>query len=68
VCILDAVITSRYCSREDICKPIIVDSEVLTGLGPVVFPFTPEGFPRTNFCVLLVVIAEFIFLHCFWMS
>jgi hypothetical protein len=27
VCILDVVITSRYCSREDICKLIIVDSE-----------------------------------------
>jgi hypothetical protein len=26
VCILDVVITSRYCSREDICKPVIVDS------------------------------------------
>jgi hypothetical protein len=42
--------------------------EVLTELGPVVFPFTPEGFPHTNFGVLLVVIAGFIFLHCFWMS
>jgi hypothetical protein len=27
---------------------------VLTGLGPVVFPFTLEGFPRTNLGVLLV--------------
>jgi hypothetical protein len=34
----------------------------------VVFPFTPEGFPRKNFGVLLVVVAGFIFLHCFWMS
>jgi len=42
--------------------------EVLTGLGPVVFPFTPEGFPRTNFGVLLVVVAGFIFLHYFWVS
>jgi hypothetical protein len=42
--------------------------EVLTELGPMVFPFTSEGFPRTNFGVLLVVIAGFTFLHCFWRS
>jgi hypothetical protein len=39
--------------------------EVLTGLGLVIFLFTPEGFPRTNFGVLLVVVTRFIFLHCF---
>jgi len=26
--------------------------EVLTRLGPVVFPFTPEGFPRKKFWCL----------------
>jgi hypothetical protein len=34
----------------------------------VVFPFTSEGFPRTNLGVLLVVIAGFIFLYCSWLS
>jgi hypothetical protein len=29
--------------------------EDLTGLGPVVFPFTLKGFPRKNLGVLLVV-------------
>jgi hypothetical protein len=39
--------------------------EVLTGLGPVVFPFTPEGFLFKNIGVLLVVIAGFIFCIVF---
>jgi hypothetical protein len=42
--------------------------KVLTGLGPVIFPFTSEGFLLTNFGVLLVVVARFIFLHCSWVS
>jgi hypothetical protein len=65
VCILDVVITSRYCFREDnFGSPLLLIVEVLTGLGPVIFPFTPESFLRKNFGVLLVVVAGFIFLYC----
>jgi hypothetical protein len=35
--------------------------EVLTGLGPVVFPFTPEGFPRKNFGVWLWWLLDLFF-------
>jgi hypothetical protein len=69
VCILDVVITSRYCSREDICKPIIVDSESFNWTRSHGFFLHTEGFSTyTNFGVLLVVVAGFIFLHRSWVS
>jgi hypothetical protein len=62
------VITSIYCSREDIVSLLFLIGKVLAELDLVVFPFTLESFSRTNFGVLLVVVVEFIFLHCSWVS
>jgi hypothetical protein len=58
------MVTSKYCSREDICKPIIVDSGSFNWTKSRDFSFTLGGFSWINFGVLLVVVARFIFQHC----
>jgi hypothetical protein len=52
VCILDVMITSRYCSREDICKLIIVDSESFNWTRSCGFSLHTGGFSTYKFWYL----------------
>jgi hypothetical protein len=52
VCILDVVITSRYCSTEDICKPIIVDSGSFNWTRSRGFSLHAGGFSMYKFWCL----------------